>query len=484
MSSPDLFVPNIPAGASVSQGANFTFSYFVQNIGTAAAVASGAAYDVDEIPDTGHFLGYNIIGALGAGGAQMVAGGFSTAGLSVGQHTLWVAADNWGQVAESNEANNFTSVTFTVTAPPQPDLVVGLAAQASVVQGANLSFTYTILNGGMAAAVASGAAYYVDQKPDTAHFLGYNVTNALSPAISQSFMTGFSTAGLSVGQHTLWVAADNWGQVGESNEANNFNSLTFMVTAPPLPDLVVGITSPASVVQGANLSFTYTILNGGMAAAVASGAAYYVDQKPDTAHFLGYGITNALAVGASQVLGGGFSTAGLSVGQHTLWVAADNWGQVGESNEANNFNSLTFTVTAPPQPDLIVSSLTVPISVMQGADYTFTYTIKNAGMATSALNAAAYYVDQKPDTGHFLGYNITNSLAAGVSQNFGGGFTTAGLSVGQHTVWVGADNWGQVGESNETNNWQSLHLHGHRAHDHRAHGHGGGLTPARRRLPD
>ena len=103
-----------------------------------------------------------------------------------------------------------------------------------------------------------------------------------------------------------------------------------------------------------------------------------------------------------------------------------------------------------------MSSLTVPISVMQGAHYTFTYTIKNAGMATSALNAAAYYVDQKPDTGHFLGYNITNSLAAGVSQNFGGGFTTAGLSVGQHTVWVGADNWGQVGESNETNNWQSL----------------------------
>ena len=187
---------------------------------------------------------------------------------------------------------------------------------------------------------------------------------------------------------------------------------------------------------------------------------------------MGYGITNALAVGASQVLARRLQHGGPQRRTaHAVGSPRDNWGQVGESNEANNFNSLTFTVTAPPLPDLIVSSLTVPISVMQGADYTFTYTIKNAGMATSALNAAAYYVDQKPDTGHFLGYNITNSLAAGVSQNFGGGFTTAGLSVGQHTVWVGADNWGQVGESNETNNWQSLTFmvtapmaHGWRAH--------------------
>ena len=45
---------------------------------------------------------------------------FSAAGLSIGQHTLWVDTDNQGNVAESNEANNWTPVAFTVTAPAQP----------------------------------------------------------------------------------------------------------------------------------------------------------------------------------------------------------------------------------------------------------------------------------------------------------------------------------------------------------------------------
>ena len=44
---------------------------------------------------------------------------FSAAGLSIGQHTLWVDADNQGNVTENNEANNWTAVAFTVTAPAQ-----------------------------------------------------------------------------------------------------------------------------------------------------------------------------------------------------------------------------------------------------------------------------------------------------------------------------------------------------------------------------
>ena len=57
----------------------------------------------------------------------MFANNISTSGLSVGQHTLWIEADNLnslnGQtnsatnnVAESNETNNWTAVTFDVTA--------------------------------------------------------------------------------------------------------------------------------------------------------------------------------------------------------------------------------------------------------------------------------------------------------------------------------------------------------------------------------
>ena len=105
--------------------------------------------------------------------------------------------------------------------------------------------------------------------------------------------------------------------------------------------------------------------------------------------------------------------------------------------------------------DLIVSELTIPVSVVQGETFDFTYAIKNQG-AASGTSAAAYFVDQKPDTAYFLGYGSTNPLATGAQQNFSGGFGTADLSVGQHTLWVDADNWGQVAESNETNNFRSI----------------------------
>jgi subtilase family serine protease len=460
---PDLVVANIvPALPSVAQGAAFNFSYVIQNVGgVPATVSSGAAYYVDQMPDTGHFLGYNVTSPLSSGGGfQTLNGGFSTAGLSVGQHTLWVDADNWGQVAEGNETNNFRSITFTVTAPPQPDLIVSvLTVPISVVQGAAYNFTYTIANQGTAAAAASGAAYYVDQMPDTAHFLGDGVVNPLTAGQSQNFAGGFSTAGLSVGQHTIWVGADNWGQVAEGNEANNFQSLTFNVTAPPQPDLTVTVSGPVSVVQGNAFTFNYLVQNGGLAAAGLSAAAYYVDQKPDTAHFLGDGVINSLAAGGGtqSFIGNSFSTAGLSVGQHTLWVDADNWGQVAESNETNNFTPFTFTVTAPPRPDLFVFSVTGPLSVAQGADFTFTYKVQNGGTATAAASGAAYYVDGMPDTGHFLGYDVIGALGVGqATPSLGGGFNTAGLSVGQHTLWIGADNWGQVAESDETDNLISV----------------------------
>src|SRR5437879_4782504 len=130
------------------------------------------------------------------------------------------------------------------------------------------------------------------------------------------------------------------------------------------PDLVVSslATGSNTVVKGQNLGLVYTIVNNGAAQSVVSYGAFYVDQKPDATHFLGYNLTDPLGQGASRVLFNGFNTANLSVGQHTLWVDADNFGQVSESDETNNWRSVTFTVTAPPQADMVVSSLSTAVS--------------------------------------------------------------------------------------------------------------------------
>jgi hypothetical protein len=146
--------------------------------------------------------------------------------------------------------------------------------------------------------------------------------------------------------------------VVESNENNNWLSLSFNVTAPPLPDLVVANITPnaTSVTQGASFGFSYVVQNIGAAAAGMSWAGIYLDQQTTTLPG-GWNQIGALSANASATETNSFSTAGLSVGPHTLWIKADYWNDatgmansgnndVVESNENNNWLSLSFNVTA------------------------------------------------------------------------------------------------------------------------------------------
>jgi microcystin-dependent protein len=134
--------------------------------------------------------------------------------------------------------------TVTAAELPLPDLVVaGIAGNASVTQGATYSFTYTVANIGAGAAGMSWAGIYLDQQTTTLPG-GWNQIGALNANASATATNSFSTAGLA-GVHTLWIKADYWNDatgmansgnndVVESNENNNWLSLSFNVTAPPL----------------------------------------------------------------------------------------------------------------------------------------------------------------------------------------------------------------------------------------------------------
>ena len=213
-------------------------------------------------------------------------------------------------------------------------------------------------------------------------------------------------------------------------------AITFTVLAP---DLVVNSIGPPTVNLGAAFTFTYAVQDIGPVASGANAAAYFIDRIPDTGHFLGYNVSNGQGAGTSQTFGGGFSTAGLSAGQHFLWIGADNWNQVAEGNETNNWTSVAFTVLAP---DLVVSSITAGASVVQGANFTFNYAIQNIGTMTAGVSNAAYRIDAMPDIGHFAGYNPTNALTAGAAKFRRQRQHRAQL--GQHTLWVNADVANQV----------------------------------------
>ena len=457
----DLVVSSLGLGAAtVVQGQNLGFVYNVVNNGAAQSDVGYASFYIDGTTEA-YFRGYNLTDPLSAGASRTLFNGFNTSNLSVGQHTLWVGADNFGQTAESDETNNWRSTTFTVTAPPQADLVVsnvGLGS-ATVAKGQNLGFVYSIVNNGAAQSNVGYGGFYIDGM-DEAHFRGYNLTDPLGVGASRTLFNGFNTADLSVGQHTLYVGADNFGQTTESNENNNWQSITFTVTAPPQADLVVSSLGlgAASVAQGQNLGFVYTIVNNGAAQSNVGYGGFYIDGI-DAAHFGGYNLTDPLGVGASRTLYNGFNTGNLSVGQHTLYVGADNFGQTAESNESNNWQSVTFTVTAPPPPDLIVSNISpVAMSVVQGAFFNFNYTVANVGGSGAGSSIGAFDIDRLPNSQHWVSLDSTHSLSPGTSQTFSEGFSTAGMSVGQHTLYVVADNFNSVGEGSETNNATAINF--------------------------
>src|SRR5262249_34880345 len=150
---------------------------------------------------------------------------------------------------------------------------------------------------------------------------------------------------------------------------------------------------------------------------------------------------NALASGDSQTLNHSINTAALSVGQHTLYFNADTWSDRDNGEETNNLNSFTFTVSAS-KTDLVVDSITpAATTVIQGATLAFSYVVKDIGAGDAGASYTAFAIDQTPDTTHFAGYNVTNALAAGASQTLNHSISTAGLSLGQHTLYFNADTW-------------------------------------------
>jgi hypothetical protein len=449
--SPDLVVSSLTSTtSSVVAGGTLSFSYTVKDIGTAGAGASAVGISLD-----GKALSSAQISALTAGGSFSSSGIISTTGLAAGSHVLTVTADTTGLVTESNEANNATSLAFTVTAPALADLTVsGLATNAATVtQGASLGYSYSIQDIGSAAANASVTNIMLDGRLISSTPLG--TVGAGGNVMS---FGSLSTAGLSAGQHILSVTTDANGQVSESNESNNTSSVSFTVNTTAIKaDLVIaGLTSvsPTSMVQGDILAFYYSLNNTGSATAGTSVAAYQVDTMPTASNYRGYNSFGSIAANSS---GGSvidyLDTSKLSVGSHTLYLVADAGNQISETNETNNVSSFTFNVLS--KPDYVVNAINMPATIKAGSKFTLNYTVSNTGTTQPwSSSYATIYFDGNANA---VNYDIIKNLAGNTSQNFSDVFSVgAGVAKGTHTVTITADATNYIGESNETNNSKTI----------------------------
>jgi PKD repeat protein/subtilisin family serine protease len=214
----------------------------------------------------------------------------------------------------------------------QPDLVIQniTYSPSSPSVGSTVSFQVTVRNQG-AAAAGTFRVRLVGAGPAAEANVG-------SLAAGASHTVNLSLP-LSTSPETFTATADYYGQVTESDEGNNQAQVT-VTGITPLPDLVIqSVTyTPSSPTVGQLLTFQITVRNQGGSAA----GAFYVRLSDGGGHQ--NASLGGLAAGASHTVS---LSLPLTAASETFTVTADAFGQVNESDEANNAYQLTVTAATP-----------------------------------------------------------------------------------------------------------------------------------------
>ncbi len=394
----DLVVDSVSAPATLAYGDAVDVTWIVRNAG-GAAVPGGWMDAVQFGPGTdgGTTLATVPIPAALAPGERYT----NTATVTVplgGQNTpgtfyFVVRADSGLQRVEAAEANNTgASAAVSVTRPPPADLAVTDATvPATVPAGQPATFVWTVTNAGSTRAVAPWRETLVLTAEDGTSPVALSslvIQSPLDPGATVTRTQQVILPPTLAGSRRLVVTTDADDQVFETGDpANNVFATpsSFVVTAP---DLVVESVSASPGTFGKPMSFEWVVKNRGNGAAVGAWLDRLVLSGPGGTQVLppkprpGAG---ALAPGASYTQSAA-PVVPLSdqtrAGDHTLAIATDAGGDVGESDETNNqATSAAFRLDVPPLPDLAVLSVTVPVIAPPGGTVELVYVVTNRGKA-------------------------------------------------------------------------------------------------------
>jgi subtilase family serine protease len=318
---PDLIIEMIttsPVGPSLGETVIFTAT--VKNQGSGPSGPSYVAYYIDDT-----YLTSDYVNPLNAGAS---ANETFTWSAQADYHTIKAVADFKNEVTESDETNNENTVISSVR-----DLIIETISGSPTGPslGETVTFTVTIKNQGNARAGPSRVAYYIDGSSR-----GYQQVQEIDAgATATKTFTWIAQAGY----HTIKAVADSKNEVTESDEANNENTVIF-----PVPDLIIEtITwSPEEPSESDTVTFSVIIKNQGSDITGSLRVAYYVD---DT--YLTSALVNPIDAGASANETFSWIAQG---GSHAIKAVADSNNEVTESDEANNENTVIFSVFLPPAP--------------------------------------------------------------------------------------------------------------------------------------
>ncbi|WP_035567849.1 CARDB domain-containing protein [Hymenobacter sp. IS2118] len=473
---PDLTVQGAAVSpGSVVAGGQLTATCSIYNLSGAQAGSSPIGYYLSrdaQLDASDQLLSSEQGYPLSAGQYASRYDTFTLPGSTVpGSYYVLFVADPLNQIGESNETNNVSATTLTVTLP-SIDLVTlqGAVSPVNPAAGTLLDMSCYVANQGNSVASGSNVAFYFsrDATLDASdRLLTSQYGGQLWPAYSeQRYGSAAVPAGTAPGSYYILFVVDYQNQVSETNEANNVSAVSLTV-APPGVDLVVQYEErwPNTMVAGQQIQVSASLVNEGNTAVASASMSFYfsTNQTFDAGDvLLGVGNTGALAPYQSD-----YSTAypvvpaGTAPGTYYVLFVADPQNRVAETNETNNVRSLPLTVV-PPTIDLVIqspslSATSVAVGGTVGA-YCYLY---NQGNAPANPATVGYYLSRNTvlDATDVLLNTSSEPLA-------GGGYISpytnltvpTGTAVGTYYVLFAADHLNQIAETSETNNLSSVAL--------------------------
>ncbi|MEO7312472.1 MAG: CARDB domain-containing protein [Chitinophagaceae bacterium] len=205
--------------------------------------------------------------------------------------------------------------------------------------------------------------------------------------------------------HLIMRTDYNGSILNDSTADNNTVVLPLQIIAAPSPDLTITPMNalPDSIWGGQQFWVVYKVQNNGP---VATTAEWYDrvyacrSGVPDGVSYTSQQNTSMLAPGASYTDSTLLSIPTFFAGTYYVIIHTDGRNEIfeGEFGESNNFNARAINVlpyNTRRAPDLIVSRVTVPDSVIVGKNITAGFTVKNIGQNPAVGSLAnAFYLSK------------------------------------------------------------------------------------------
>ncbi len=481
-----VIAPSMPPDSGAA-GQALPLFFQVQNQGSAITPVSSWTDRVWLSSNTtvgGDFVVANVSrGSPLAAGANYTVSTTGTVPLvSPGAWFLLYETDTGGGVWEIGaEGNNVVAVPFTVS-PESADLVVDSFLAPTTAQGGQpLSLTWQVSNSGTLAtntSVWTDRVYLsLDAFLDAGDTVLGDRTHSGVLGAGQSYPHA-SSFQLPLTLSGLWyaiVVSDHYGQVFESDDANNTRLSRMLIDvaqAPPANLTVLDVIAATTATAGQPIAVSWTVRNTGAGSTnVASwpdNLYLSLDQFVDVAtdRFLGsYQHAGFLATGEEHVVSQEFLIPSGLAGTYFVVLRTNPNSLVyeaGSSVDNDGSTAVLSHIALPPISDLQVTDVTGPATAVMGNPMNVSWTsTNNIGSTITGQWRDSIYLSADNDldaSDKLLGQpiNTAGTLLVGGTHTQNATLTAPGVMPGAYHVLVRSDALNQIPEQDEDNNvWTS-----------------------------